>query len=190
MQGFGNLLAGSIGTPGAALASSTTQTSILHSTMKWSMPSRFFRQFSAGQGAQLRWDLAGVMGTLVTAPGTLTLVAKVGAVAVFTSQAIPLNIVAKTAVPWRVCLDLEVSTEGAAAVLSGDGWFSSEAYINTAVLATGPAPGLTPMPAAGYTAGTAFDEATAADWDFFATWSVNNAANTIQCKRSKLFLLN
>lgn len=189
MQGYGNLLASSIGTAGTALTASTTQTSILHSTMKWDMISRYFRQFSTGQGCQLKWELHGVMTTVVTTPGTLTLVVKAGSVAVFTSQAIPLNIVAKTAVPWRVEIDLELTTEGSSAVVSGDGIFESEAYINTAVLATGPAPGRTPMPTAGYTAGTAFDDTTAATWDVFATWSINNA-NSIQCKRSRLFQFN
>lgn len=189
MQGYGNLLASGIGTPGAALTASTAQTSILHTTMKWDMIARYFRQFSSGQGLQLKWELAGVITTVVTTPGTLTLAVKVGGVQVWVSQAIPLNIVAKAAVPWWAEIDLELTTEGAAAVLSGDGKFCSEAYINTAVLATGPAPGVTPMPTAGYTAGTSFDDSAAATWDVLATWSLNNA-NSIQCKRSRLFQFN
>lgn len=190
MQGYGNLLASSIGTPGAALSNSTSQTSLLHSTMKWDMISRYFRQFSTGQGVQLRWDFSGIISTVVTTPGTLTLVIKAGSVAIFTSQAIPLNIVAKTNVPFRAWVDLELTTEGSSAVISGDGVFTSEAYINTAVLATGPAPGLTPMPTAGYSAGTSFDDTAAATWDFFGTWSVASASNSIQVKRSRLFQYN
>lgn len=189
MQGYGNLLASSIGTPGAALTASITQTSLLHSTMKWDMISRYFRQFSSGQGVQLKWALNGIITTVVTTPGTLTLVVKAGSIAVFTSQAIPLNIVAKAAVPWWAEIDMELTTEGASAIISGFGKFSSEAYINTAVLATGPAPGVVPMPVAGYTAGTAFDDTAAATWDVFATWSISNA-NSIQVKQARLFQFN
>lgn len=190
MQGYGNILARSEGTPGAALTNSVAQTSILHTTMRWDMISRYFKQFSSGQGCQLKWCLDGVMSTLVTAPGTFQFVIKAGAVAIFTSQALPLNIVSKSSVDFWAEFDLELTTIGATAVISGKGKFSSEAYINTAVLATGPAPGVTPMPAAGYTAGTAFDDSAAVTWDIFGTWSVANAANSITVKKSRLFQYN
>lgn len=188
--GYGNLIASSIGTPGAALASSTTQTSLLHKTMIFSMPARYLRQFSSGVGAQFHWHLEGIISTLVTSPGTLTFVAKVGSIAVFTSQAIPLNVLAKTNTPWYVDLDLELTALGTSATLAGSGKFCSEAYIGTVIAATGPAPGVIQMPAAGYTVGSAFDEAVAADWDFTGQWSVSNAANSIQCKQSRLFQFN
>ena len=194
MLGYAGIKATGKGVSGAALTNTLTATSILAADMRWDMQSRYFEPGSlqcAGKGTKFRWVLGGIMSTLVTAPGTLLFTVKIGAVVAYSGGNTPLNIVAKVNVPWEVELQIEVTEIGIAATLGGIGWFTSEAYINTAVLATGPAPGRAPMPSTGYVnPGTVFDDTAAATWDVFCTWSVASASNSIQCKYGTLEQLN
>lgn len=192
MQGYTSVLAKSPGADGPTLANTTTKTSILHPSGKWNMPGSFITDFMAGLGTKFWFNVRGRISTVVTAPGTLTLGWQIGSVAVFTSQALALNIVAKTNVTFEYEgeMDLTAIGSGANTTLRGIGKFLSEASINTAVSATGPGPGGQMVPASAPANGTAFDPSVAALWDLFATWSTANAANSITVHSSVLVGLN
>lgn len=191
MLGYSGLLAKSNGVAGAALTASTTATSLLAANSKWDMISRYFEQYSAGPGTQLRLTATGIISNIITTPGTLTLAVRAGSVAVHSSGAIPLNVLARTNVHWKYVVDMEIVTlgSGTTATVGGIGEFTSESIVGGVVIATGPPPGPYPCPSTGYAVGTGWDSTTAATWDLFGTWSLNNA-NSIQCKTFKLEQLN
>lgn len=80
---------------GAAHGNSVTATSILPATAKVTLPAQY--QY-IGRSFLVR--AAGRVSNIVTAPGTLTLDLRFGAVIVANGGAMALNIVAKTNVPW------------------------------------------------------------------------------------------
>ena len=104
----------------------TTITSVLPTPSQKLMSGNYFEP-----GKKLRITADGVMNTTVTAPGTLIWTVNIGAVAAFASQALALNIVAKSQVHWQMQLLLECLTggSGTAATLKGYGWWASEAVV-------------------------------------------------------------
>src|SRR6202166_9771 len=83
---------------GTALASSTTETSILPN-------SGYECTLGAGRlkiGAAIMFAFSGRISTVVTTPGTLTLTLRFGSIDVFSSGALPLNVTAQTNVPWAL----------------------------------------------------------------------------------------
>jgi hypothetical protein len=94
-------------------------------------------------GRVWRLTATGRISCVVTTPGTARFDVRLGAVTVFDTLAIPLNIVAKTNVTWNldVLLTCRSAGTGVLATLFGSGRWLSEANINTAVPATGPGPG-------------------------------------------------
>lgn len=169
-----------IGINGTALATSTAQTSLMLGVTgeMATLPAKYFERI----GKSFRFRAAGRMGTVVTSPGTLTLKIRLGAVDVWSSGAIPLNIVAKTDVPWElviedlVCRSIGSSTS---ATLLGIGRFNSEAVIGAPLNSVG-GNGSLMVPVGAPTVGTGFDSTSAQLFDFNATWSTSNAANTIR----------
>jgi len=192
MLGYRGILAADQGIAGTALTASTTQTSLLHSQSRWNMPANFIGQQTQGQGAKFYFKLGGPISTVVTTPGTLTFAWKIGSVAVFTSQAMALNIVAQTNVTWTYegIMTLVTLGSGVASTFKTLAVFESIASILGTADATGPGAGqhFTPATLPG-AVGTVFDVGVAAAWDFFATWSINNA-NSIQVTESVLESLN
>lgn len=91
---------------------------------------------------------SGRISCVVTTPGSITfdLSAGVGGTAFMSSGVIPLNIVAKTTVPWILDMVGTVRTVGNAANMFWQGYWLSEAALNTAVPATGPGPGGNTLP--------------------------------------------
>ena len=94
-------------------------------------------------GDMLEIYAAGRISCVVTTPGTarFDLSAGVGGTAFFDTNAMPLNIVAKTTVAWELLVRGCVRTIGNAGNIWWQGWWLSEASINTALPATGPGPG-------------------------------------------------
>lgn len=86
---------------------------------------------------------AGRISCVITTPGTarFDLSAGVGGTAFFDTLAMPLNIVAKTNVSWHLDVLGTVRVIGNAGNIFWQGWWLSEASINTALPATGPGPG-------------------------------------------------
>lgn len=168
----------SIGESGSALSNTTTPTSILPAARKFTLPSYFFDRV----GKSLLLRAAGRLSTLVTSPGTLTLDAKLGSIVVFSSGAMTLNVVAQTNVNWMYEAELECQAIGAgtSANLLGQGVWRSHGVIGSpAPTAGGAGCHLLPYNAAP-AVGNGFDSTAAQTLEFFATWSVANAANSIQ----------
>jgi hypothetical protein len=166
---------------GTALTNSTSETSILNPQTKITLPSGYLNRV----GRHLYVTASGRISTVVTSPGTLTFKFKLGPtanIAVATSQAIALNVVAKTNVAWVLELDLLVSSVGAStsATIFGQGFWISEANIGAPVPGTG-APTAAPFQVSAPAVGTGFDSSVANQIDLTATWSTSNASNSIQC---------
>jgi hypothetical protein len=173
---------------GPTLASSVTPTSILLGSAKVTLPPRFFRF----PGQAVRITATGRISVLNPTPGNLTLDVRMGPtsnIIVFNGGAFALNTAAaKTNVTWwaEFLLTCRATGNGTAANLFGTGWFQSEAVNGAAV-------GLTDtvsLPASAPAVGTGFDSTVAMVADLFATFSVNNAANSITAHQYTFESLN
>jgi hypothetical protein len=185
-QGYIATLLNSIG-DGAALTASTTATSLLPVIAKPTLPANYL--FA---GKMFRVRATGRISTLVTTPGTLTLDFRLGAVNVVAGGAMTLNTVAQTNTPWVYDMICTVRAVGATttANILGQGTFTSHAVIGSAAIGTGGA-GTQMIPYnTAPAAGTGFDSTAAQLVDFFGTWSVNNAANSITCHQFIIMDLN
>lgn len=99
-------------------------------------------------GDVLRIRASGRISCVVTTPGTARwdLSFGVAGVAAMDTLAIPLNIVAKVNVPWVLDMEGIVRAIGNAGNIFWQGFWLSEAALNTAVPATGPGPGGNTLP--------------------------------------------
>lgn len=163
---------------GAALASSTTQTSLLPASAK---------EFTLGAGRLkvpfgLAFELSGRISTVVTTPGTLSLALRLGSVDVLASGAIPLNIVAQTNVHWTMRGEILCRVTGLTTVTTffpKACEFKSRAVIGSGAAGTsGVGTELLPYNTAP-AVGSGIDFSVSQLFDFLATWSVSNAANSI-----------
>jgi hypothetical protein len=164
--GYNSLLAWAQ-TDGPALNTSTTKTSILPASAKYTPNQQFW-----DVGKQLHLMARGRVSTFTS--GTLTLAFGVGAVDAFASQALTM-VASQTNQTWELDLLLTVRAVGAGgsatANLIGIGALSAAGAITAA---------RTMLPASAPAVGTSFDPAAAGVLDLLATWSVSNAANSIQ----------
>jgi len=107
-------------------------------------------------GDMIKLEARGIISCVVTTPGTARFDLAFGAslgTALFDTQAMPLNIVARTSVPWRLEMVATCTQVGTASSWVWDGEWISEAMINTALQATGPGPGGTRVPYSGTASG-------------------------------------
>lgn len=97
---------------------------------------------------QLVVEASGRISCVVTTPGTARwdLSFGVGGTAAMDTLAIPLNIVAKTNVHWYLRMLGTVRAVGNAGNIFWQGFWLSEAALNTAVPSTGPGPGGNTLP--------------------------------------------
>jgi hypothetical protein len=160
-----------------ALTNSTTATTILPPAARFTLPNNFFYI-----GKMTRFTALGRISTVVTTPGTLTFSLRFGAgpVIVATSDALALNIVAKTNVAWMLQWVTTARAIGGStsANLMHDGLFTSEAVIGSPLASVG-GQGTLALVNSAPAVGTGFDSTAAQVVDLFATWSVANAANSI-----------
>ena len=173
---------------GTALTASTTPTSILHVTGKKTIQPNDLKV-----GDRLTIDAHGRVSNIITTPGTLTLEVRLGpasAIAVASSGAMALNIVAKTNVPWQLHWELELRAvgSGTSANFMHQGHWISESVIGAALPSAGGA-GVHLLPNAAPGVGTGFDSTGLNLLDLFATWSLNNA-NSITLHGYRVFLEN
>lgn len=129
-----------------------------------------------------RISAAGRISTVITTPGTARYDLRMGAVTVWDSLAIPLNIVAKTNVNWKldVLLTCRSVGTGTSATLFGQGTWFSEDNINTAAAATGPGPGGNMIPFnTAPVVGTGFDSTVANALDFRFTQTAATGSMTV-----------
>lgn len=94
-------------------------------------------------GSALRIRAQGRISCVVTTPGTARFDVRLGGTVCFDSGAMSLNIIAKTTLPWWLEIDMicRAIGSGTSANFFGFSRWTSEAYINTAIATTGPAPG-------------------------------------------------
>lgn len=158
-------------------------TSVAAAQAKYTLPANFLQV-----GSMLRVQAKGRISNIVTTPGTLTLDVRFGSVVVFNGGATALNIVAKTNVTWifDAVLTCRAIGSGTTANMFGIGQFQSESVVGAAAGTTATAS----LPASAPAAGTGFDSTAAQVVDVFATWSVNNAGNTLTCHEYSLESLN
>lgn len=177
---------------GTALANSTTPTSIINAANRFTLPSNLLAYGSGGMTG-LRIVASGRISTVVTTPGTLTLEVRFGAsTVVFTSGALALNVTAQTNASWFYTADLTLRTQGAStsATILGTGLFTSRALLGSSAVGTAQGVGAALLPDTAPTTGTGFDTTVANTVDFFATWSIANASNSITCHQYELIGCN
>lgn len=168
---------------GTAHNNSTTATSIIPAAARFTLPANFF-----SIGKVLRVTAIGRISNIVTTPGNITLDVRLGAVVAFNGGAVAMNTTAKTNVPWRLeaLLTCRAIGGGTSANLMGIGTLTSESVVGaaagTALTAS--------LPASAPAVGTGFDSTTSQAVDLFATFSVANAANSIQVHEYVLEALN
>jgi hypothetical protein len=176
---------------GTAVANSTTAATLLPATARITLPSGYFSAI----GKMLKVTAYGRCSTVVTTPGTLTLDLRLGTVAspivVFNGGAMNLNVTAQTNATWKFEAELTARSlgSGTSANLMGGALFSSRALIGSAAVAAGYA-GSALLPDTAPAVGTGFDSTITNVVDFFATWSVANASNSIQLHGFTLESLN
>lgn len=177
---------------GVAVANTVTRTSLLGgvgtgaSHAKLTLPANYLQV-----GRVLRVSAQGRISTVVTTPGTLTLDLQLGSVIVANGGALSLNIVAKTNVPWWLEWVLTCRTigSGTIATFMHQGLFQSEAVIGSP-LPTAGGNGSLLIPTGAPAVGTGFDSTALGQFDIFATWSIANAANSVQLHQYRLEALN
>lgn len=164
---------------GTALTASTTETSLIPLANKLLIPP--VGPFALDRiGKVWMVTASGRISNIVTTPGTLILKFKLGPtanIAVATSQAFPLNIVAKTNVAWwlRLKLTLRATGSGTSANFMHSGTIESESLLGAAAGVAGTETWQASAPVVG----TGFDASVANQIDLTGTWSLNNA-NSIQ----------
>lgn len=173
---------------GTALTNTTTPTTIIPPAARFTLPNNFF-----AIGKMLRITALGRISTVVTTPGTLTFSVRLGSgpVIAATSDALALNIVAKTNLAWMLewVLTCRAIGNGTNANMMHNGTWTSEAVIGAPLASVGGA-GVLALVNSAPAVGTGFDSTAAQVVDLFATWSVANAANSILCHQYELFSKN
>lgn len=95
---------------------------------------------SIGVGTMLRVKASGRLSCVVTTPGTARFDIRLGGVVIFDSGALPLNIVAKTNVPFWLDIFVTCRSTGATAGFFGSASLSSEALLGGLPSASGGSP--------------------------------------------------
>jgi hypothetical protein len=132
-------------------------------------------------GRVLRIKAFGLISCVVTTPGTARFDVRLGATVVFDSQAINLNVVAKTNVGWNLEIVLTCRTigSGTAATLAGQGRFMSEAVVGSPLPTVGGS-GMVMLPYnAATVVGPGFNSTAAATLDLFHTQTVATGSITV-----------
>jgi hypothetical protein len=133
-------------------------------------------------GRMWRLTASGRISCAVTTPGTARFDLRLGGVVAFDTLAIPLNIVAKTNVPWflQALMTCRAVGSGTSANLITQAFWLSEAALNVAVPATGPGPGGNTLPYnTAPVVGTGFNSQSALTLDFFFTQTVATGSMTV-----------
>jgi hypothetical protein len=160
---------------GATLTAAAAATCI-PAAAKITLPNNYFYI-----GRQILITATGRISCAVTTPGTARFDVRVGGTVAFDSQAINLNIVAKTTVGWwlEMLLTCRAIGSGSATTLMGQGTWQSEAVIGSpAVTAGGNGSVMLPYNAAP-AVGTGFDNTLANTLDMFFTQTVATGSMTL-----------
>lgn len=160
---------------GTALTNTVTPTAIEAAQAKLTLAAN-----SLTIGSTYRVIAVGRISTLTAAPGTLTFELRIGgATVIFTSGALALNVTSQGNDTWVMEIYLTCRADGNVASFIGGGTWTTRAIIGTgAAGSTGV--GTLCMPDTAPVVGSTFDNTASQTLDLFATWSVANAANSIQ----------
>lgn len=177
---------------GTALTNSVTATSLLRAEAKKRLDPNFF--YVTGRKIQIK--ASGLISTIVTTPGTMTLAVRfTGApdaasptvVVVATSVAMALSTTAKTAVPWWLDWELTCFAIGTTANLMHHCAWTSEAAGATTVA------GEAKTIISGGAVGSNFDATQIQVVDLIGTWTGGSnptATNSIQCQQLEVISKN
>lgn len=143
-------------------------------------------------GDQLRLYASGIISCVITTPGTARFDLSFAGAAKLDTGAMPLNIVARTNVPWELEMTATLQTLGTTGSFVFTGRWLSDAMINTALQATGPGPGGTMIPYSGTATGASttsgtFDTTASQALDLQFTQTV--ATGSVQLLQMNLSLL-
>ena len=185
--GFWQTLA-SLQAAGTAVAATTTRTSMTAgSTQAQASLSPNALKYA---GDQLLFEAAGVITTIVTTPGTFRIDLAINTVANFDTLAIPLNIVANTTVPWYLRAIGTIRAVGTTGNIIWQGIAVSQAFLNTALPATGPGAGIWCVPYnTAPVVGANFSTTVSQPIDVYSTQTINTAGSTIQLLSYNLTLM-
>ena len=175
-------------TDGTAVTN-TTPLTLLPSGARIIIPSNFWYI-----GKAVKITALGRISNIVTTPGTLTLDVRTGpsgTIVCANGGAMALNIVAKTNVTWSLewYLTCRAIGSGTSANLMHVGKFMSESVIGSPLPSAGGS-GVLLLPSSAPAIGTGWDSTAANVIDLFATWSVNNAGNTLLLHQYMLEAMN
>jgi len=170
---------------GTAVVLGTPGTSLLPPAAVYTLPANFF-----SIGKTLRLNVWGQVSNRITGPDTLTFNVRFGAIQVAASQALAINIVAKTNVSFHLewvltCRSIGNST---LATVMHQGKFESESVIGSPLPSAGGS-GVLLIPASGPVVGTGFDSTVAMAVDLFAFWSTASV-DSIQSMEYSLEAMN
>jgi hypothetical protein len=165
-------------TDGTAVNTTAARTSITPVHARFTTPTTGFWQV----GKVLKCTAMGRISTFTS--GTLTLSFGVGAVDAWTSQALTM-VASQTNQTWRLELKMTVRAVGAGGSATANLMGIADLNAGAAITAA-----TTMLPATAPAVGTSFDPGAASVLDLFATWSVSNAANSIQVHEYVLEALN
>ena len=167
MSGYAQTLA--TAQAAGAANTGTTQVSLLPTSALFTLPGG-----SLSIGSKLFIEASGIMNTVVTTPGTTTFAVKFGSTAVFTSQAIALNVTAQTNASWVVRLQMTCRSvgSGTTATFITVGEFISRAGLGSPAVGTTAGVGAILMPDTAPVVGTGFDSTINNLIDFQVTNSV------------------
>ncbi len=150
----------SLQAPGTAITAAARTSMTAGSTAaRFTLPGNSIKQL----GDVFYLFASGIISTVVTTPGTARFDVAMGTslgTAIMDTQAMPLNAVARTNVPWILQIWGTASAVGTAAAFNWSGIWTSEDMINTALQATGPGPGGTVVPYSGTATGASVASAT------------------------------
>jgi hypothetical protein len=173
---FSQVLASSRAT-GPTLASSTTATSLLNSSDLVQIPVGYLQV-----GTKFRIHAYGSLSNVVTTPGTITLAVMYNSVAVWSTGAVQMATTANSNVPFHLEAWIRCSGvgTGTSTTFIGGGLLSG---LNVQ-LGSGVANGTVTdscivVPETAPANGTGTTNAASANLDFFGTFSISNAANSI-----------
>jgi hypothetical protein len=175
---------------GAALANTTTATSLLPGAAKYVLPSGHFSNI----GKAMRIRGMGRLSNIVTTPGTFTLDVRFNStpIIVFNGGAMQMSTTAHTSLPiwFEILLTCRAIGSGTAANLMGQGWASSQSLSLTAVADSTTSPATLLIPNTAPAVGTGFDSTVANVVDLFGAFSIANAGNSFTLHQYTLESLN
>ncbi len=166
----------------------TTAKTVIPATSLVTLPSNYFQI-----GKTLRVTVRGGLSTLTVTPGTLTLQVMLGSIVVFTTGALQLNATAHVLLPFTLEAVLTCRAIGSStsANFMGMGRLSGiQPTLTAAQIDAVNTAGIFSAPATAPAVGTGFDSTIANILDFWAGFSVSDAANGIQVQQYIVEALN